>query len=300
MSKKIQEAICDGVLKIGDAELPCAVLEDGTRLLNQAETLEALGRSRRAKGGSGAVDELPPFLAAGNLEPFIDDDLRRSTTPVIFTPLHGGGGRAGSRQIGYRAEILPKLCEVMLQARDAGALRANQQRLAIQADILMRGLARVGIIALVDEATGYQDIRAREALAEILEAFIATELQPWTRTFPPDFYKHLFRLRGWSYNPVSVKRPSYVGKLTNDLVYERLAPGVLDELREKNPADEKGRRKWKHFQWLTGDVGHPRLREHIFAVIALMRAATTWDGFYRGLQRALPKQNETIPLPFDD
>ena len=89
MAEKMQKAICDGTLNIGDAELPCAVLEDGTRLLNQAETLEALGRSRRAKGGSGAVDELPPFLAAKNLEPFIDEELRRSTTPVIFRPLKG-------------------------------------------------------------------------------------------------------------------------------------------------------------------------------------------------------------------
>jgi len=300
MAKKIQQAICDGILRIGDAELPCAVLEDGTRLINQAETMEALGRSRRAKGGTGAVDELPPFLAAKNLEPFIDDDLRRSTTPVTFRPLRGGGGKEGNKQIGYRAEILPKVCEVMLEARDAKVLQANQQRLAIQADVLMRGLAHVGIIALVDEATGYQDIRAKEALAEILEAFIADELQPWTKTFPDEFYKQLFRLRGWSYNPFSVKRPSYVGKLTNDIVYERLAPGVLDELRSKNPPDEKGRRKWRHFQWLTGDIGHPKLREHIYAVIALMKAASTWDQFYRGLQRALPQQNKTLPLPLDD
>jgi len=300
MSEKIREAICDGIMRIGDSELPCAVLEDGTRLINQAETLEALGRSRRAKGGSGAVDKLPPFLSARNLEPFIDEDLKRSTTPIIFTPLHGGGGKEGNRQIGYRADILPKACEVMLRARDAGALHANQHRLAIQADILMRGLAHVGIIALVDEATGYQNIRAKEALAEILEAFISEDLRPWTRTFPDEFYRQIFRLRGWSYNPFSVKRPSYVGRLTNDLVYERLAPGVLAELRRKNPPNEKGRRKWKHFQWLTGNIGDPKLREHIYAVIALMKASTTWDGFYRGIQRALPQQNKTLPLQFDD
>jgi len=33
----------------------------------------------------------------------------------------------------------------------------QQKHIAAQAEIIMRGLATVGIIALVDEATGYQD-----------------------------------------------------------------------------------------------------------------------------------------------
>jgi len=300
MNEKIQEAICDGILHIGNAELPCAVLKDGTRLLNQAETLEALGRSRRAKGSAGAVDELPPFLAARNLQPFVDEDLRRSTVPVIFRPLHGGGGKDGNRQIGYRAELLPRICEVMLKARDAKVLHANQHRLAVQADILMRGLAHIGIIALVDEATGYQDTRAREALAKILEKFIAKELQPWTRRFPEEFYRQIFRLRGWQYDPTTVKRPSVIGKMTNDLIYDRLAPGVLDELRRKNPVTEKGHRRHRHHQWFTNDIGHPRLREHLHAVVALMRASSTWDQFKRSIERAFPRAGDTIPLELDD
>jgi len=96
-----------------------------------------------------------------------------------------------------------------------------------------------------------------------------------------------------------VKRPSAVGRYTNDLVYQRLAPGVLDELKKRNPVDEKGHRKVRHFQWLTEDVGHPRLREHLAAVIALMKASSTWDQFRRALQRALPKYGTTLELPLN-
>lgn len=295
MVEKIPEAKYEGILKIGNSEIPCAVLDDGTRVLTQEEMLEALGRARKAKGRSRAVDQLPPFLEAKNLEPFIDDGLRRSTAPVLFKPLRGGGIK-GKMANGYRAELLPQVCEVMLRARDAGALAPQQYHLAAQAEVLVRALAHVGIIALVDEATGYQYDRRRTALEEILEKFIAKELQPWAKRFPDEFYEELFRLRGWSYEPQSVKRPSYVGKLTNDLVYARLAPAILDELRRRNPPDEKGRRRVHHHRLLTDDVGHPRLREHLTAVIALEKAATTWDGFYRGIQRALPKYNQTIPL----
>jgi hypothetical protein len=38
---------------------------------------------------------------------------------------------------------------------------------------LLRGFARVGIIALVDEATGFQRDRTKDALSKILEAYIA-------------------------------------------------------------------------------------------------------------------------------
>ena len=87
---------------------------------------------------------------------------------------------------------------------------------------------------LVDEATGYQRIRTERALVTILEKFIAKELQPWTRTFPYEFYDQIFRLRG-SPGPDGVKRPSIIGHYTNDFVYVRLAPGVLEELKRVTP-----------------------------------------------------------------
>ena len=167
----------------------------------------------------------------------------------------------------------------MLEARQAGTLKTVEQRyVAKQCEILARAFAKVGIIALVDEVTGYQHHRARLALHEILEKFIAKELVKWAKTFPDEFYEQLFRLRGWSYVNLGgkppFKRPILVGKLTNDIVYDRLAPGVLDELKRKNPKDEKGHRKHKLFQWLTDDIGHPKLREHLVAVITLMKASS--------------------------
>ena len=267
-----------------------------SRVLSQQGYLESIGRARKAKGRHGArgVDNPAPFLAAKNLSPFIPDTLRGSTTPIPFQPT-----TQGALAYGYLAISLPQVCEVYLKARDEGALLPSQQHIADRAEILIRGLAQVGIIALVDEATGYQRIREERSLATILEKFIAKELQSWTRTFPYIFYEQIFRLKGWG-RAEGANPPSVVGHYTNDLVYERLAPGVLEELRRQNPTLPQGWRRNRHHQWFTPEYGHPRLKEHLEGVTALMRAAGSWDGFKRSLDRVYPKIGKTIPLAIDD
>jgi len=292
---KVIAGTSDRPLVIGDIEIPCCVLEDETRVLSQQGFLGAIGRARKAKGGHGAgmVDTPPSFLSPSNLKPFISKELLGSTTAVPFRTAEGRQG------YGYRAELLPKVCAVYLEARDAGELLPSQQHIAERAEILIRGLATVGIIALVDETTGYQRLREERALATILDKFIAKELQPWTRTFPYEFYQQIFRLKRWP-GPDGVKRPSIIGHYTNNFVYERLAPGVLKELKAQNPTLPTGYRRNRHHQWFTPDLGHPKLKEHLAAVTALMRAAPNWESFERSVNRALPKYGEAIELPLED
>lgn len=281
MENKLPKATHRGILPIGDIEIPCFVLENGTRVISGRGMTKAIGMKGRGQG-------VRRITAHKTLKPFINNELDLA----IQNPLHfkSVGSRSKIPNSGYEATILHDLCQAVLEARDKGALKTEQEkRYAQYCDILVRSFAKVGIIALVDEATGYQYDRARKALEEILDKFISKELRKWAKTFPDEFYEQMFKLRGWRYIPFSVKRPGVVGKYTNDLVYERLAPGVLEELKRLTPKDEKGRRVHRYFQRLTEDIGHPRLREHLTAVIALMKASTSWGQFYRMLQRALPK-----------
>ena len=189
---------------------------------------------------------------------------------------------------GYPATLLPDICDAILSARSARDLYPRQFGLAERSELLIRGLAHVGIIALVDEATGYQRIREERALATILEKFLDQDLQPWSRTFDFTFYEQIFRLKGWG-SAVGVKRPQVIGHYTNDIVYDRIAPGVLAELRERNPVLPQGWRKNRHHQWFTPEYGHPRLKMHMEGVTALMRAAQSWESSKRSLDRAYPK-----------
>ena len=93
-----------------------------------------------------------------------------------------------------------------------------------------------------------------------------------------------------------MRRPGVVAAYTKDLVYARLAPGVLEELERKNPVTPTGRRKAKHHQWLTDDVGHPALAQHLHAIIGLMRASETWEGFRKLVDRAFPKRGDNLEL----
>lgn len=297
MSRKPLKVIAgtpDKPLVIGDLEIQCYVLEDETRVLSQGSFAAAIGRASTISDARDRKSyKLPVFVSANNLKPFISKELQNYSNMILF---RGARGKLGH---GYPAILLPEVCEVYLSARESGALHASQTHIAERAEILMRSLAKVGIIALVDEATGYQKIREERALATILEKFITTELQPWTKTFPYEFYEQIFRLKGWD-GPEGMKGPRVIGRYTNDFVYDRLAPGVLDELKRVNPARPGGQRRDKHHQWFTPDIGHPKLKEHLAAVTALMRASANWDSFKRNLNRALPQVNETIPLMLDD
>ena len=282
----------DHPLKIGDIEIPCYVLEDDTRVLSQRGLQTGIGMS--ISGGSFGEQRLAVFLDSLAQKGIDVKDLpARIRNPIKF---RFGGGRTA---YGYEATILADICDIVLAARKQDALHPQQRHLADQCEILVRGFARVGIIALVDEATGFQRDRVKDSLARILEAFIAKELQPWLRTFPSDYFQEIFRLRGMKYPNDLVQRPRYFGILTNDIVYKRLAPGVLEELKRVTPKHDSGRLKHKYFQRLTANIGYPKLREHLGAVVAVMKLSTDWHDFRAKLDRLYPRHDGPTQLAFE-
>ncbi len=166
----------------------------------------------------------------------------------------------------------------------------------------MRALAYVGIIALVDEVTGYQEVRDRDELQRILvEAYVNPVLAQWARRFPEEYYRELFRLHGWQYSPLSVKRPKLLAKRTNDIIYDRLPPGVKEELQRRNPSGEKNkRRKYKHFQFLTDHTGIPQLDKMLAVAIAFLKVAPNYRKFLSQYNRVIPKPGTTMLIPFPE
>ncbi|BCH11915.1 hypothetical protein MesoLj131c_61730 [Mesorhizobium sp. 131-3-5] len=280
----------DRPLRIGEMAIPCFVLQDERRVLITGGMQDAL---RMARGGSmvAGMSRFELFASGDRIKPFVSNELmERFRNPILFlTP-------TGQRAHGYDADILVELCEAVLMARAAGMLQKQQMTIAQQCELIMRGLARVGIVALVDEATGFQEVRKRNALHKILEAYISPELLKWAKRFPDSFYREMFRLHGWDYDPESVSRPGVVGKFTNTYIYERLPPGVLKELHTINPKDEHGRRRNRHHQFLTEDVGNPHLERQISATTVLMRASDDWPSFKRLFAKAFPQSGDQIEL----
>ena len=281
----------DHPLRIEGIEIQCFVLDNEERVLSQRGFLEATGFSRRHRtapeGGSEITDFDPPNWvkpytgAVWGVEP-------KSPIPITSP------ATTGDRVIySYPATMLPELCGAVIEAHRNDATTSRQAGIVERASVLLRGFATIGIIALIDEATGYEKIRAEHSLSKILDKFLSKELQPWARTFPVEFYELLFELNGWGRPPASGEKPGIVGKLTVDLIYARLAPGVLEEVMARTPRLPSGELKWRLHRWFTPEFGHPKVREQIRMAIAFMKTSKTWKRF-------MEKYNYVCPVYHED
>ncbi len=273
---EILKATHEGKLELGNSVIDVAVLENGQRIITQSGVFKALDRPAR---GNSRVIGIPTFMDAKNLQPLITQDLRDVINKIEYI------GKNGKTQSGFDANILPLVSDLYLRAREKGVIKTESQlQTAQKAEILVRSLAKVGMTALVDEATGYQYERERFELQKIISAYINDELLKWQKMFPDEFYFEIFRLNGWDYTVQSIKkRPGVVGKWTNELIYKRLPSGVLEELKRRTPRSEKGNYTARFFQNLTPDIGHPELTAQIYKVIGIMRISKNWNDFKENL-----------------
>jgi hypothetical protein len=302
MEEKILKATHFGKINIGDKELTCAVLEDGTRILSSTAMFKAFDRPRKGKNKEEhRVAEMPSFIDAKNLKSYVNKAFDyRTNFSVSYI--------AENKNIlnGYKAEILPIICDIYLQARQDNVLLPQQEQLALTAEILVRSLSKIGIIALIDEATGYQEERQRDELQKLLSLYVREEFLPWTRRFPLDFYKEMFRLKGWDFK--GKPKSPLVGQYTNKYVYDVLPKSVIEELKNKNPlvknkSDEnKLYRKYRFHQFLTTNIGIPHLDKHIATVITAMKLSDTWEEFEEKFTRLFPNEelNQNIIIGEND
>lgn len=287
-----------GAIQIGGISIPCAVLEgEGgrvVRVIHRAGLRSAFDvKSRSRSSGSGDDSNIPAFLAGSTIYPHVSAELRGMFSgSIAYRPK-----LASSAVIAYAypAEILALMCEAVLDAQAAGKLQPSQNKMAEAAKILHRALARVAITALVDEATGYQYERDRDALSKLLQAYVVPEMQPWIDKFPHEFFKQVHRLWGWPYKDGQTQGPRYVGKIINDVIYKRMPPGVHAELVRLNPAID-GRRKTKHYKFLTGDTGIPHLDKQIASVTTLMAVSDDRPMFEALLVKRFPKSGDQMSM----
>lgn len=265
-----------GTLKLGPMYVECHVLNDGRRVFTQREMVRVLSAGRVSGNLTRYLERNPLITKDENLGPEIQFKVPGSN---LFA-------------IGREATTLIEICEKYLEARDAGKLKKSQEHLAVQSDIIIRACAKVGIIALIDEATGYQKVRAKNALQLKLQAFIADELQEWARMFPEEFWLELARLEGIHYSPRS--RPLRWGKYIMAFVYDAIDKDVGKQLREKNPNPHF---KLNHHQWLK-KFGRDKVHDQIQRVVTIMKLCDSMDEFRKKFDRVFKKS--PIQTSFED
>lgn len=287
--KGLPRATHGGTLKLGDKEIECGVLPGGIRVISSESLRNALGLSKPGPEmrKKSEATKLPVFFASESLSHSFLEVFGGCFSFVEYV------NKSGIKTQGIEATFLPKICEVYLKTRDSGRLTKPQIPIAITADIIMRSLAQVGIIALVDESSGFQEERARDELQTLLKKFINEDLLKWTQRFPHQFFREVYKIHGWKYLEGQCRHPQCLGNFINKYVYDAISPEVRKELENKNPTiEETGRRNSCHHQYLTPDVGIPALDRHLIQTIGLLKASRTKEEFNELFDRVFSSQKE--------
>lgn len=284
IARIVPEASHQSFLLLGDLELEVYVLEDGRRLFNKRAMAKIL--NLKSEGGNAFIKTISGKTIGSSIPKELWDKIKK---PILFKTLNGDPSH------GFEASVLIEICDSIMQARDD--LAENQKFLARQAEIIIRSAAKVGIVALIDEATGYADNKRKEEYRELFQEFIRGEFRQWEQEVPEKFFDMIYKLYGLKRkDPSSTKHPSFFGNFIRKYVYFPLANSngaILEELDKKNPVVyASGGRKYKFHQFLADEVGLPAFRAHLWQVVGIGASATDKDTFDRAFYRAFP---EAIP-----
>lgn len=282
------------LLKFGNMEVPCYVLNNGLRVFSGRAMQKLIGASDNTSG-SWLSKFVNTDAIVWNINPGV---LDKFNNPIVFKRKAAGGSQ--SVTYGYEATLLIDLCNAIIDAFESRSYQVNETYYK-SAKVIIKAVAKTGIIALVDEATGYnrEKTRAKDELQQFLSTFINQEASRWVKTFDDQFFEDIYKMRNWTWEKASAK-PSFIGKIINDIVYERIAPLVYDELKKLNPKNDNGNRIHKHHQFLTSEVGRPALKQHLAILHSFALASDyNWGRFMSLLDKSHPKKYQQLAL-FDD
>lgn len=282
-------AIRDGQLKIGSVWIDCYVLNDGRRVIHKRGMAKALGL--KSDGGNTFMKT----IGRKGLGSIIGPEMRESiNNPIIFKPLVGDPAH------GFNGIFFIEVCDLIWEANKQDKLDKRQLFLAVQAEIIVRSCAKVGIIALIDEATGFIRDKRKEEYRELFNSFIREEFRQWEAEFPKQFFDMIYKLYNLKRRSNKNHHPQFFAGFIRRYVYTPLANSngaVLAMLDEKNPiVYASGGRKHKMFQFLSDEVGLPAFRQHLWQLVGIGNATNTKEGFQRGFKNAFPQVGDQYQL----
>jgi hypothetical protein len=262
-----------GELQIGDASIPCYVLDTGERVFSLKGAVVGLIDT---EGG-----QLAEYIKVRSLRPFLppelvptDDPEQKDRIPALIRFDAGGDNPMSAFRFpwGLPVEKFMDLCDAYSRAAEEGQLTERQQQIAKTANRFLRACRNIGIIALVDEATGYQKVRPLDELQFKLKLYLEEKMREWEPTFPDELWQQFARLTNWT-KPTHV-RPKYWGKLVMELIYGYLDADVAQWLRDNAPEPMHGQ---NYHQWLSKQYGLKKLIEHIWKVVGIASTCQTMD-----------------------
>ncbi len=289
----IPQANFTGNLSVGEIDIPCYVLDDGRRVFSMRGVVSSLSYNTETNARQVLANKaVLPYFDRGNLEVNTPAEKDFNSFFGLIEFDTGGYGKA----LGFDVERFMDLCHAYSKALDAGAkLTTKQAEAAMRANAIIRASSKIGIIALVDEATGYQNIRAEDALQFKLKLFLAEEMRGWEKTFPDQLWIEWARLTDWQGDPTK-NRPRYWGYLVMEMIYRYLDPDVAQHIKENKPKPRKGQ---NYHQWFNSDHGVKALIEHANRVVGMAQGCQTMDELRKKMKHVYAKEPLQLELFVD-
>lgn len=289
----LPRATHQGKMAVGNLELDCYVLADGRRVFHKRGMARSLGM--KSEGGNVFMRAMRRKGLGSQLGPILAEKIQN---PINFKPLTQDLGH------GYEAEVLVDVCKAVVRAAENDLLTKSQEGLVAQAQILLQAFAKVGVTALIDEATGYQQVRSPDALRILVQQYIEAEKREWEKQFPDEYYDNLNQLYGsqrltkTSTGAVIQNRPQHFANFTRSYVYHPLENGaVLEELDRINPIiNHRGTRRARFHQHLTQGYGIEKLKRQVQEVMTLMSVSDTIGQFKRLFFKRFPRTGTQLDL----
>lgn len=268
-----------GTLNINEDGVACYVLDDGRRIISRTAATNAL---TTGKGGGN----LESYLSADGVKEHIPQDLPGKLIEFTIPEV------TNKKVQGMSAETFLEICKAYVNGMNSGTLKTDRQtQIAIKAAMFLSACSGVGLIALIDEATGYQYERAQDALQFKMKLFLADEMRKWEKTFPDKLWAEFGRLTNW-HGPIN-SRPKYWGKLVMELVYGYLDPDVAAWLKEHAPKPVGGQ---NYHQWLSSQYGLKKLVEHIWLLIGVASTCSSMHQLRKTMAERYGRQLVMLPI----
>jgi hypothetical protein len=289
----VPEASHQGTLEIPGSEgLDCYVLKDRRRLFHKRGMAKALGL--KSTGGNAFMKTISRKGIGSAISPELWEKINN---PIVFKPLNGDPAH------GYEAGVLIDVCDAIIQAKNQEKLVPSQFSMALRAEILIRAAAKLGIVALIDEATGFIADKRKEEYRELFREFIRDEFRKWSEAFPAPFFDMLYRLYGLRRaDPKSTRHPMFFARFIRKYIYRPLADSngaILELLDDKNPVVYvNGGRRYKMHQFLE-EIGLNALNGQVWQVVGIGNGSRNKAEFERSFSLAFPSRGTQVSFDFD-
>lgn len=253
-------------------EIECYVLENGSRVITKQGIQKTLGISNKNNNGFSLEDIILSSEVKKSQEKF------EYFLPIKKALQNNFKSTSQQNTRFYDVEVLITICSHINRMKLLGFLPDELDWLHVTSEKIRDAFSKLGIIAFVDDATGYTKFRKQNEYVEKLKLLLSEDAGEWEKCFTTDFYEIFWKFWGNRKKFDGSKKQQFFRALMEKYVYTPLAKktGIdNDASNSKNCAD-----------LVFGNIGKATLKTYLEKLTLIGRMSDTEGDFDRNLEKS--------------